>query len=361
MSLFHLDDVQWQAVQDHCLSAKRPGRKPRDARLVLSGIIHVLRAGLPWRDCPAQYGPASTVFNYYNQLHRRGLFDCIIDQLCHNPALPPIAMQDGSPLRDYRRHDRNDTEGAGRPAAAGRKRSSACAACPVAQRSFCGKLLHKLRTQPHSPQEPLRQIDRTVRTGGIIQPGGESTQHVKILCQGWAARIACAADGRRQILSFVLPGDILSSAALFGQGAMFEVQALTPARYAVIAHRELRDAILHDPQLARAWGDVLTAEMQASYQAVINLADDASEQRLARLIVHLMQRLAQRNFLRQRSSALPLTEQVLVEALALPLPAVRQALQRLQAEGGIEFAAGRLIVKDLPALQRIAGPAVATA
>lgn len=355
MRFFHLDDAQWRAVQDNCLSDRRPGRRPRNARLVLSGIIHVLREGLPWRDCPDHYGPASTVFNYYNQLHRRGLFDRIIDQLNHNPALVPITMRDGSPLRDYRRSRLDSGGGPGPPGPVGRGRSSPCTSCHVAQQSFCGKLLHKLGPRPPLPAVPLRQIDRTIGSGRVIPQGGTGTQHVKILCQGWAVRVACTPDGRRQILSFVLPGDILSSAALFGERAAFEVRALTPVRCAMIAHRDLRAAILHDPQLVRAWGDVAASEMLATYRTVINLAESGAIERHARLIVHLMQRLAGRNFLHERSPALPLSESVLAEALALPVPVVRQSLERLEAAGGIERAAGRLIVTDLPTLQRIAG------
>ena len=30
---------------------------------VISGIIHVIKRGLQWRDAPAEYGPAKTLYN----------------------------------------------------------------------------------------------------------------------------------------------------------------------------------------------------------------------------------------------------------------------------------------------------------
>lgn len=36
-----------------------------DDRRVLSGIIHVLKRGLQWRDAPAGYGPHKTLYNRF--------------------------------------------------------------------------------------------------------------------------------------------------------------------------------------------------------------------------------------------------------------------------------------------------------
>jgi putative transposase len=48
---------------------------------VLSGIIHVLRAGCRWQDCPAIYGPSTTVYNRFHRWSRRGLWQRILDAL----------------------------------------------------------------------------------------------------------------------------------------------------------------------------------------------------------------------------------------------------------------------------------------
>lgn len=345
MSLFHLDDTQWRAIQDNCLSAKRPGRRPRNARLVLSGIIHVLQSGIPWRDCPRQYGPYSTVFNYYNQLNRRGVFNCIIQLLTQDPAVPQVLMRDGSPLRDYRR------PGAVRNSAAG---ASPCTTCPVKQTSFCGRLLNEARRQRGMHAPPMRQMLRAVAAGRIVQQAGELDRYVKVLCQGWAARVACGSSGRNQILSFLVPGDILSTTALFEQSATFEIRALTALRYAVVPRRDLRKTILDSSGLVQAWGEVLSAEMRDCYQTAIDGAGRPPDERLARLVVHLMQRLAARNLLSSGLPTFPLTQETLADALALTPDAVEAVLDRFRTNGIVAYEAGNLVVTDPDTIHRIA-------
>jgi CRP-like cAMP-binding protein len=309
---------------------------------VLSGIIHVLRSGIPWRDCPRHYGPYSTAFNYYNQLSRRGVLDCIVRQLTQDPALSPVLMRDGSPLRDYRR-----------PGAV-RSGASPCTTCPVKQRSFCGRLLRESQWQRDAATPSMRQLSRAIAAGHIVQQAGEQDRHVKVLCQGWAARVASTSSGRTQIVSFLLPGDVLSTTALFDQGAIFEIKALTTLRYAVIPNRDLRSAILNSSGLAQAWGDVLSAEMTNCYQTAIDGPRQPPDERLARLIVHLMQRLAARNLLQPGSLTLPLTEETLADALALTPATVESVLDRFRANGIAAYEAGYLIITDPGIVHRIA-------
>jgi putative transposase len=40
-----------------------------DDRRVLSGIIHVIRNGLRWRDAPEVYGPHKTLYNLHLKAH----------------------------------------------------------------------------------------------------------------------------------------------------------------------------------------------------------------------------------------------------------------------------------------------------
>jgi len=48
-----------------------PGARRVDDRRVISGILHVLKVGCRWCDCPADYGPSTTVYNRFNRRSRR--------------------------------------------------------------------------------------------------------------------------------------------------------------------------------------------------------------------------------------------------------------------------------------------------
>jgi transposase len=65
-NLFWLNDEQWAKIEP-LIPMNRPGPKPQNTRRILSGIIHVLRSGCRWQDCPPEYGPYTTVYNRFNR------------------------------------------------------------------------------------------------------------------------------------------------------------------------------------------------------------------------------------------------------------------------------------------------------
>ena len=66
MNLFWLSDAEWASIQPH-LPTRRRGARRVDDRRVISGMLHVLRTGARWRDCPADYGPNKTNHNRFNR------------------------------------------------------------------------------------------------------------------------------------------------------------------------------------------------------------------------------------------------------------------------------------------------------
>jgi transposase len=68
--LFWLSDEAWVAIEPH--SPKRqPGARRVDDRRVFSDILHVLKSGSRWRDCPSVYGPHTMIYNSFNRRLRR--------------------------------------------------------------------------------------------------------------------------------------------------------------------------------------------------------------------------------------------------------------------------------------------------
>jgi len=70
---FWLSDEQWAAIEP-LLPKNQPGARRKDDRRILSGIIHVLKVGCRWQDCPARYGPPTTIYNRFHRWARRGLW-----------------------------------------------------------------------------------------------------------------------------------------------------------------------------------------------------------------------------------------------------------------------------------------------
>ena len=70
---FWLSDAQWAAI-DPLLPKNRPGAHRVDDRRVISGIVHVLKVGCRWQDCPSCYGPPTTIYNRFHRWSARGLW-----------------------------------------------------------------------------------------------------------------------------------------------------------------------------------------------------------------------------------------------------------------------------------------------
>jgi putative transposase len=73
-----------------------------DDRRVVSGIIHVIRNGLRWRDVPLVYGPHKTLYNRFVRWSRMGVFDRIFANLAAESGPPDRVMIDSTHLKAHR-------------------------------------------------------------------------------------------------------------------------------------------------------------------------------------------------------------------------------------------------------------------
>ncbi len=72
-SEFWLSDRQWAAVEP-LLPKNQPGARRVDDRRVISGIVHVLKTGCRWQDCPQVYGPPTTIYNRFRRWTIKGVW-----------------------------------------------------------------------------------------------------------------------------------------------------------------------------------------------------------------------------------------------------------------------------------------------
>ena len=80
----------------------QPGARRVDARRVISGIIHMLKCGGRWADCPAEYGPSTTVYNLWNQWSRRGIWTRILAALTEEGWIAETGQIDSSYIKVHR-------------------------------------------------------------------------------------------------------------------------------------------------------------------------------------------------------------------------------------------------------------------
>ena len=82
MKRHEVTDEQWGLIQAILPKrAAKTGRPPSDPRLMLNGILWILRTGSPWRDLPERFGPWQTVYDHFAKWRALGAYDRILEAL----------------------------------------------------------------------------------------------------------------------------------------------------------------------------------------------------------------------------------------------------------------------------------------
>ena len=77
-----LTDAQWKRLAP-LLPPQKPktGRPAKDHRLIINGILWILRTGAPWRDLPERFGPWKTVVSRFYRWRIAGVWDRVLAAL----------------------------------------------------------------------------------------------------------------------------------------------------------------------------------------------------------------------------------------------------------------------------------------
>jgi transposase len=73
-----------------------------DDRRVISGIVHVLKSGCRWCDCPPQYGPPTTIYNRFVRWAERGVWDKLFRRLAARGRSAETQMIDSAHVKAHR-------------------------------------------------------------------------------------------------------------------------------------------------------------------------------------------------------------------------------------------------------------------
>jgi len=100
-NLFWLDDEQWARIEPRLPTDVR-GVERADDRRVISGIVHVLKTGCRWCDCPPEYGPATTIYNRFVRWARRGIWEQLFRELSGQGRATEMQMIDSTHVKAHR-------------------------------------------------------------------------------------------------------------------------------------------------------------------------------------------------------------------------------------------------------------------
>jgi CRP/FNR family transcriptional regulator len=179
---------------------------------------------------------------------------------------------------------------------------------------------------------------------------------VPVICEGWAASVVMLSDGSRQILSFLLPGDIVSAALFFDVRPHCLVEAITDVRYRNIKRAEFRTALFTNRDLFERLLKTWTKETLRADQLIVDLGRRTADERIARLILNLAERLSERGMVQSATMEIdfPLRQHHIADATGLTPVHVSKVLTEFRRSGLINISDRALTIVDPVAFRRVA-------
>ena len=100
-ALYWVSDAVWARIEP-LMPRGRRGAHRVDDRRVISGIVYMLRSGARWRDCPAAYGPYTTIYNRFNRWSRQGIWFEMFERLTGSSGITGTVAIDSSSIKVHR-------------------------------------------------------------------------------------------------------------------------------------------------------------------------------------------------------------------------------------------------------------------
>ncbi len=183
---------------------------------------------------------------------------------------------------------------------------------------------------------------------------GEDPRAVNVVLSGWACRYRQFEDGRRQIISILLPGDCCDPHIYLLDRRDHAIAALTQVAMARIPGPSMAELTLRSPALALAFHREALAGTAIQREWTVSLGRRSGAERLAHLFCELHARLAAVGLADETSCPMPLTQPDLADALGQTTVHINRTLQDLRAARLLTLKGRRLTVLDPDGLRHLA-------
>jgi len=225
-----------------------------------------------------------------------------------------------------------------------------CAHCPARGAGPCGA------AGPRGLERFARDARQSRHAAGdAILHQDEAPADLITLIDGVVKQSRLLPDGRRQIVNFSLPGDLLGLVAA-DSGSPLAAEAVTPVRLCRLRWPQLESLVAEFPAMQKRLRDVACAELAAAQDHIVSLGRRSAVERLAHFLVGMHRRTGSVSMLCGAGPAslrLPMSQAEIAEHLGLRLETVSRAFGMLRRAGLVQRQSRQLFV--LPDLARLRG------
>lgn len=162
---------------------------------------------------------------------------------------------------------------------------------------------------------------------------GDRIDRNYVVLSGWVSRHRILEDGRRQITSFALPGDFLSHNNAFVSRRGHSATAHGRAVLASVSDADIAELGQGFPRLGIAFSTLAAREQFLLEEQVIRIGRQSAFERVGHMMLEFLHRLNAAEKNKGLGYQLPITQEVLGDALGLSLVHINRTLRRLRNEG----------------------------
>lgn len=195
---------------------------------------------------------------------------------------------------------------------------------------------------------------RHFRENQIVVRDGDRPNECCLIVDGFCVRAKTIPDGKRQIMSIHIPGDLPDLQSLQLATMDHDVVALTNCTLAFIGHTALKTLIRSRRTVGDIfWRDTLL-DAAVFREWIVNVGQRAAHNRLAHLIVELRERLRLVGRVTGDTFAMPLTQEQLGEAMGVTSVHTNRIIRQLRVDGVLELQRGTVKILSEKKLQELA-------
>jgi CRP-like cAMP-binding protein len=195
---------------------------------------------------------------------------------------------------------------------------------------------------------------KTYEAGQHIVRDGERPTACCLLAEGFCIRSKNTFEGRRQILSIHIPGEIPDLQSLYLHVLDHDLVTLTECRLGFIPHAALKAVVRERPNIAGVlWRDTLI-DAAMFREWIVNVGQRPAASRLAHIVVELRERLKVIGRAQGDRVEMPLTQEQIGEAMGITPIHANRIIRQLREDGILEFQRGHVIVLNENKLEELA-------
>jgi CRP-like cAMP-binding protein len=200
----------------------------------------------------------------------------------------------------------------------------------------------------------LIETEQTVKKRRDLVHDGYEFCKLCFVKSGFAARYKLLRSGKRQIVNFVLPGDVVGLPGSFLDRAANSVIAVTDMALQVCSLESFVALCYRRPKFGLILSWIAMQEAANYAERVIDVGRRTPIERLAHLLLEIQFRLAMVGLAGDLYFDLPFTQEMMSDALGLSVPHLNRMLTKLRSEGMIAVNERRVEFVDMKAIQQLA-------